>query len=158
MLDMEFKPIFRKTETGENYLELSSVYPNNCSEQKIEVITDEVLEFYESLYRAWDSERVKNNRHKNKKIYLGNEDFEGSIGLFICSHDEKVESEVYLDHIKKFFGNRVYERGMMYYMYKYTEQEISEIENVSQMAVSKSIRLFKKSIAKIYNIELEDDD
>ena len=153
MLDREFKPVFNKTETGEICLDISSVYPTNCSEQKSEIVKKDIIEAYENIFRTWDNKRVSEYRHRNKKIYLGNEDFEASIGAVTYSHEEIVESDIYLEYISQFFSNVVFKRGMMYYMEKYTEKEIAEIENVSQTAVSNSICLFKKTMAELYKID-----
>lgn len=134
-------------------MDISSVYPSNCSEQKSEIVTNEVIETYENIFRKWNSKRVSECRHRNKKIYLGNEDFEASIGAVTYSHEETVESDIYLEYISQFFSDVVFKRGMMYYMEKYTEKEIAEIEKVSQTAVSNSICVFKNTMAKLYNID-----
>lgn len=69
--------------------------------------------------------------------------------------DEEIHSDMYLEYLKQFFDDKVYKRGMMYYLHKFTEAEIAELEGVSQAAVSKSIRAFKEVMAKLYNYDLE---
>ena len=42
----------------------------------------------------------------------------------------------------------------MYYLDRFTECEIAEIEGVSQAAVSKSIKAFKEIMGMVYGIEI----
>lgn len=155
MFENEINIVVYKTDSGENILELSSVYKNNCSEQKTEIVSEAVLEVYEDTRKEQERHRSWNRRHRNKKVYFGNEGFEAQLGMITYSPEEQVHSEIYLEYLKQFFDEKVYARGMMYYMGKLSEKQIAEIENVSQAAISKSISTFKLIMAKLYNIDNE---
>lgn len=157
MADKEIKIIFSKTEDGMNRLVLSGIYENNCSAEETVVVSDEVLEVFENARREQEKRRSFERRHKIKKIYLGNdEDFDSKLGLVQDAHDEIVQSDIYLEQLKQFFDEKIYRRGILHYLQKFTECEIARIEGVSQNAVSKSIIAFRKTIAKLYNIDLEE--
>ncbi len=155
MSDEEIKVEVYKTEDGKNCLVLASVYKNNCSQQTTVIVEDDVLEVFEAARKETERQRSRERRHGLKKIYLGNEDYEAKLGMVTQAPDEDIHSDMYLEYLKQFFDDKVYKRGMMYYLHKFTEAEIAELEGVSQAAVSKSIRAFKKIMAKLYNYNLE---
>ena len=82
-----------------------------------------------------------------------NEDFDAKLGLTADPPDETVQSKLYFEYLKRFFDDKVYKRGMMYYFHGFTQREIAKIEGVSQEAVSKSIIAFKETMAKLYKIK-----
>ena len=151
---MSNKIISYKTEDGKNQLVLSSVYENNCSQEETVVVDDNILEVLEESRRAEERNRTWERRHRNKGVYLGNESFEAKLGLVTQSPDETVHSEMYMDYLRQFFDEKVYRRGIMYYLDRFTECEIAEIEGVSQAAVSKSIKTFKEIMGRVYGIEI----
>ena len=156
MADKEIKLEFSKTEDGKNLLVLSSVYQHNCSDQKTVIVDDDVLEVFQQTCRDQERERNHRRRHGNRFIYLGSdENFDAKLGLITHAPDETVESDLYLEYIKRFFDEKIYRRGMLYYLHKFSQDEIAEIEGVSQMAISKSVSKFKETMAKIYKIKLE---
>ena len=148
MSDEEIKVEVYKTEDGKNCLVLASVYKNNCSQETTVIVEDDVLEVFEAARRESERQRSRERRHGLKKIYLGNEDYEAKLGMVTQAPDEEIHSDMYLEYLKQFFDDKVYKRGMMYYLHKFTEAEIAELEGVSQAAVSKSIRAFKEVMAK----------
>jgi len=93
------------------------------------------------------------NREVCKGVYLGNESFEAKLGLVTQAPDETVHSEMYLDYLRQFFDEKVFRRGVMYYLDRFAECEIAEIEGVSQAAVSKSVKAFKEIMGRVYGIE-----
>lgn len=151
---MSNKIISYKTEDGKNHLVLSSVYENNCSKEETVVVDDNILEVLEESCRAEERNRTWKRRHRNKGVYLGNESFEAKLGLVTQAPDEAVHSEMHLDYLKKFFDQKIYRRGIIYYLDRFTECEIAEIEGVSQAAVSKSVKAFKEIIGRVYGIEI----
>ncbi len=151
---MSNKIISYKTEDGKNLLVLSSIYENNCSQEEIVIVDDSILEVLEESRGAEERHRTWERRHRNKGVYLGNESFEAKLGLVTSPSDEAVHSEMYLEYLRRFFDEKVYRRGVMYYLDKFTECEIAEIEGVSQAAVSKSIKTFKEIIVKIYRKQI----
>ncbi len=154
MADKEIKLVFSKTEDGKNLLVLSSVYEHNCSNQKTVVVDDDVLEIFKQSCRDQERERSRRRRHGIKHIYLGSdENFDAKLGLTVDAPDEAVEGKLYLEYLKQFFDEKVYRRGMMYFFHKFSQEDIAEIEGVSQVAVYKSIAKFKEIMAKLYNIE-----
>ncbi len=154
MSDKEIKLVFSKTEDGKNLLVLSSVYEHNCSNQKTVVVDDDVLEIFKQSCRDQERERSRRRRHGIKHIYLGSdENFDAKLGLTVDAPDEAVEGKLYLEYLKQFFDEKVYRRGMMYFFHKFSQEDIAEIEGVSQVAVYKSIAKFKEIMAKLYNIE-----
>lgn len=155
MLEDTFTIVSYKTETGENCLELSSVYLHNCSEQKTVCVSDEILDVYRGVCRANEKNRSWNRRHKNKKIYLGNENFEAQLGMVSASPAEQIDSDLYLEYLRQLFDEKVFYRAMLYYMKDMTECQIAELENVTQAAVSLSIKTFKEKISELYNITEE---
>ncbi len=156
MADKEIKLEFSKTEDGRNLLVLSSVYQHNCSNQKTVIVDDDVLEVFQQKCRDQEHERNWRRRHGNRFIFLGSdENFDAKLGLITYPPDETVESDLYLEYIKRFFDEKTYRRGMLYYLHKFSQDEIAEIEGVSQMAISKSVSKFKETMAKIYKIKLE---
>ena len=134
---MSNKIISYKTEDGKNHLVLSSVYENNCSQEETVVVDDNILEVLEESRKEEERNRTWERRHRNKGVYLGNESFEAKLGLVTSPPDEAVYSEMYLGYLRRFFDEKVYRRGIMYYLDRFTECEIAEIEGVSQAAVSK---------------------
>lgn len=156
MADKEIKLVFSKTEDGKNLLVLSSVYQHNCSGQETVIIDDDVLEVFQQTCRDKERERSWRRRHGNRFIYLGSdENFDAKLGLTVDAPDEAVESKLYLEYIRQFFDEKVYRRGIMYYLHKYSQDEIAELEGVSQMAISKSIARFKEVMAKLYKNRLK---
>lgn len=156
MADKEIKPVFSKTEDGKNLLVLSSVYQHNCLEQKTVIVDDDVLEAFQSVHRYQERQRSSKRRHGNRFVYLGSdENFDAKLGLISYAPDEAVESDLYLKYIKRFFDGKVYERGILYYLHKFSLREIAEMDGVSEVAVFKSISKFKKTMAKLYKIELK---
>lgn len=154
MSDKEIKLVFSKTEDGKNLLVLSSVYEHNCSNQKTVVVDDDVLEIFKQSCRDQERERSRRRRHGIKHIYLGSdENFDTKLGLTVDAPDEAVEGKLYLEYLKQFFDEKVYRRGMMYFFHKFSQEDIAEIEGVSQVAVYKSIAKFKEIMAKLYNIK-----
>ena len=154
MSDKEIKLVFSKTEDGKNLLVLSSVYEHNCSNQKTVVVDDDVLEIFNQSCRDQERERSRSRRHGIKHIYLGSdENFDAKLGLTVDAPDEAVEGKLYLEYLKQFFDEKVYRRGMMYFFHKFSQEDIAEIEGVSQVAVYKSIAKFKEIMAKLYKIE-----
>lgn len=151
---MSNKIISCKTEDGKNHLVLSSVYENNCSQEETVIVDDSILEVLEESRRAEERNRTWERRHRNKGVYLGNESFEAKLGLVTSPLDETVHSEMYLDYLRQFFDEKVYRRGIMYYLDRFTECEIAEIEGVSQAAVSKSVKVFKEIMGRLYGIEI----
>lgn len=151
---MSNKIISYKTEDGKNHLVLSSVYENNCSQEETVIVDDSILEVLEESRRAEERNRTWERRHRNKGVYLGNESFEAKLGLVTQAPDETVHSEMYLDYLRQFFDEKVYRRGIMYYLERFTECEIAEIEGVSQAAVSKSVKTFKEIMGRVYGIEI----
>lgn len=153
MADKEIKLEFSKTEDGRNLLVLSSVYQHNCSDQKTVIVEDDVLEVFRQSNRDQERERSRRRRH-GSKIYIGeNENFDATLGLITNAPDEMIEDKLYLEYIKQFFYDKVYNRGIMYYLQGMTQCEISEIEGVSATAVHKSIVKFKRVMAKLYKNE-----
>lgn len=150
---MSNKIISYKTEGGKNQLVLSSVYENNCSYEETVVVDDSILEGLEESLRAEERNRTWERRHRNKGVYLGNESFEAKLGLVTQAPDETVHSEMYLDYLGQFFDEKVYRRGIMYYLDRFTECEIADIEGVSQAAISKSIKTFKEIMGMVYDIK-----
>lgn len=156
MADKEIKLEFSKTEDGKNLLLLSSVYQHNCSDQKTVVVDDDVLEVFQQTHRDQERERNWRRRHGNRFIFLGSDEkFDAKLGLITYAPDETVASDLYLEYIKRFFDGKVYERGIMYYLHKFSLKEIAEMDGVSEVAVFKSISKFKKTMAKLYKIKLE---
>lgn len=155
MVNKDIKPVFR-TEDGRNLLVLSSVYPDNCSGQETVIVDDDVLEVFQQTNRDLERERSWKRRHGNRFVFLGSdENFDAKLGLTVNAPDEAVESKMYLEHIKQFFENKVYERGMLYFLQNYSLKEIAEMDGVTEVAVFKSISKFKKTMAKLYKIKLE---
>lgn len=156
MADKEIKLEYSKTEDGRNLLVLSSVYQHNCSDQKTVIVDDDVLEVFQQTCRDQEHERNWRRRHGNRFIFLGSdENFDAKLGLITHAPDETVESDLYLEYIKRFFDEKTYRRGTLYYLHKYSQDEIAEIEGVSQVAISKSIVKFKEIMAKLYKTKLE---
>ena len=154
MADKEIKLEFSKTEVGRNLLVLSSVYQHNCSDQKTVIVDDDVLEVFQQTCRDQERERNHRRRHGNRFIYLGSdENFDAKLGLITYASDETVESDLYLEYIKRFFDEKTYRRGMLYYLHKFSLKEIAEMDSVSKVAVFKSISKFKNTMAKIYKIK-----
>ncbi len=151
---MSNKIISYKTEDGKNQLVLSSVYENNCSQEETVLVDDSILEVLEEARREEERYRTWGRRHRNKGVYLGNESFEAKLGLVTQAPDDAIHSEMYLDYLRQFFDEKVYRRGIMYYLDRLTECEIADIEGVSQAAVSKSVKAFKEIIMRVYGIEI----
>ena len=151
---MSNKIILHKTDDGKNQLVLSSIYENNCSQEETAIVDDSILEVLKESRRAEERNRTWERRHRNKGVYLGNESFEAKLGLVTQAPDEAIHSEMYLDYLRQFFDEKVYRRGIMYYLDRFMECEIAEIEGVSQAAVSKSIKTFKEIMGRIYEIEI----
>ena len=150
MADKEIKLEYSKTEDGKNLLVLSSVYKHNCSNQETVIVDDDVLEIFRQSNRDRERERSRKRRH-GSNIYLGeSETFDAALGLITYAPDEAVEDELYLEYIKRFFDNKVYNRGIMYYLHGMTQAEIANIEGVSVAAVHKSIVKFKMVMAELY--------
>lgn len=153
MADKEIKLEYSKTEDGRNLLVLSSVYQHNCSDQKTVIVDDDVLEVFRQSNRDRERERSRRRRH-GSNIYLGeNENFDAELGLITNAPDEVVEHELYLEYIKRFFDNKVYNRGIMYYLQGMTQNEIAKVEEVSATAVHKSIVKFKRVMTELYKNE-----
>lgn len=153
MADKEIKLEFSKTEDGKNLLVLSSVYQHNCSDQKTVIVDDDVLEVFRQSNRDLERERSRKRRH-GSNIFLGeNENFDAALGLITNAPDKAVEDELYLEYIKRFFDDKVYNRGIMYYLHGMTQSEIADIERVSATAVHKSIVKFKKVMTELYKNE-----
>ena len=153
MADKEIKLEFSKTEDGKNLLVLSSVYQHNCSDQKTVVVDDDVLEVFRQSNRDRERERSRKRRH-GSNIYIGeNKNFDAALGLITDAPDEAVESELYLEYIRRFFDDKVYKRGIMYYLQEMTQSEIAEVEGVSATAVHKSIVKFKRVMTELYKNE-----
>ena len=153
MADKEIKLEFSKTEDGRNILVLSNIYQHNCSNQKTVIIDDDVLEVFRQSHRDWERERSRRRRH-GSNIYLGeNGNFDAELGLITNAPDEVVEDKLYLEYIKRFFDNKVYNRGIMYYLQGMTQSEIADIEGVSATAVHKSIGKFKRVMTELYKNE-----
>lgn len=150
---MSNKIISYKTEDGKNRLVLSSVYENNCSQEETVIVNDSVLDVLEESRREEERNRTRERRRRNKEVYLGNESFEAKLGLVTQAPDETVHSEMYLDYLRQFFDEKIYRRGIMYYLDRFTECEIAEIEGVSQAAVSKSVKAFKEIMGRVYDIK-----
>lgn len=156
MADKEIKLEFSKTEDGRNLLVLSSVYQHNCSDQKTVIVDDDVLEVFQQTCRDQERERNHRRRHGNRFIYLGSdENFDAKLGLITHAPDETVESDLYLEYIKRFFDEKTYRRGMLYFLHKYSLKEIAEMDSVSKVAVFKSISKFKNIMAKLYKIKFD---
>lgn len=154
MVNKVIKPVFSKTEDGKNLLVLSSVYQHNCSDQKTVIVDDDVLEVFRQSNRDRERDRSRKRRH-GSNIYLGeNENFDATLGLITNAPDEAVESELYLEYIIQFFDDKVYKRGIMYYLQGMTQSEIAVIEGVSATAVHKSIVKFKRVMTELYKSEL----
>ena len=154
MADKEIKLEYSKTEDGKNLLVLSSVYQHNCSKQETVIVDDDVLDVFQQTCRDQERERSRRRRH-GSNIYLGeNENFDAALGLITNAPDEAVESELYLEYIKRFFDDKVYNRGIMYYLHGMTQAEIADIERVSATAVYKSIVKFKRVMTELYNNKL----
>ena len=150
MADKEIKLEFSKTEDGKNLLVLSSVYQHNCSNKEAVIVDDDVLEVFRQSNRDRERERSRRRRH-GSNIYLGeNENFDAALGLITNAPDETVEDELYLEYIKRFFDDKVYNRGIMYYLQGMTQSEIAEVEGVSATAVHKSIVKFKRIMTELY--------
>ena len=150
---MSNKIISYKTEDSKNQLVLLSVYENNCSQEETVVVDNNILEVLEESRKDEERNRTRERRHRNKEVYLGNESFEAKLGLVTQAPDETVHSEMYLDYLRQFFDEKIYRRGIMYYLDKFTECEIAEIEGVSQAAVSKSVKAFKDIMGKVYGMK-----
>lgn len=151
MADKEIKIVVTKTEDGMNRLELSGIYEKNCSSAETVIVSDEVLEVFENARRAQERERSRERRHGIKKIHLGSdEDFDAKLGLTTDAPDRAVEDKLYLEYLRRFFDEKTYRRGMLYYLHKFSQDEIAEMEGVSQSAVNKSITKFKMTIVKLY--------
>lgn len=126
MVDKEIKLEFSKTEDGRNLLVLSSIYQHNCSDQKTVIVDDDVLEVFQQTCRDLERERNWRRRHGNRYIYLGSDDnFDAKLGLITHAPDETVESDLYLEYIKQFFDEKTYRRGMLYYLHKFSQDEIA---------------------------------
>lgn len=156
MADKKIKLIFSKTEDGKYLVDLSSIYPRNCSEQKTVIVDDDVLAILIESQREQERERSRIRRHINKFIYLGeDENFDAMLGLVADAPDTAVESDLYLEYIKRFFDRKVYERGILYYLHKFSLKEIAEMDGVSEVAIFKSISKFKKIMLDLYKKKLE---
>ncbi len=153
MANKEIKLEYSKMEDGRNLLVLSSVYQHNCSARKTVIVDDDVLEIFRQSNRERERERSRKRRH-GSNIYLGeNENFDATLGLITNAPDEVIEDELYLEYIKRFFDNKVYNRGIMYYLHGMTQAEIADIEGVSATAVHKSIVKFKRVMTELYKNE-----
>lgn len=151
MSDKEIKLVFSKTEDGKKLLVLSSVYEHNCSNQKTVVVDDDVLEIFKQSCRNQERERSRRRRHGIKHIYLGSdENFDAKLGLTVDAPDETVEGKLYLEYLKQFLDEKVYRRGMMYYLQGMTQSEIADIDGVSTTAIHKSVVKFKTVMAELY--------
>ena len=137
MADKEIKPVFTKTEDGKNLLDLSSVYQHNCSDQKTVIVDDDVLEIFQQAHRDQERERSWKRRHGNRFVYFGSdENFDAKLGLITYAPDETIESDLYLEYIKRFFDEKTYRRGMLYYLHKFSLKEIAEMDSVFSIDVS----------------------
>lgn len=102
------------------------------------------------MHRNQERERSRRRRH-GSNLYLGeNEKFDAILGLITNAPDEVVEDELYLEYIKRFFDDKVYNRVIMYYLQGLTQSEIAEVEKVSAAAIHKSIVKFKSVMAELY--------
>ena len=109
MADKEIKLEYSKTEDGRNLLVLSSVYQHNCQDQETVIVDDDVLEVFRQSNRDLERERSRKRRH-GCNIYLGeNENFDAELGLITNAPDEVIKDELYLEYIKRFFDDKVYQ-------------------------------------------------
>ena len=92
--------------------------------------------------------------HKSDKVSLivcmGEFDLVVSPILRNFPQYEVIEDELYLEYIKRFFDEKVYNRGIMYYLQGMTQSEIADIEGVSATAVRKSVVKFKRVMSELY--------
>ncbi len=94
MSDKEIKLVFSKMEDGKNLPVLSSVYENNCSNQKTVVVDDDVLEIFKQSRRDQEHERSRRRRHGIKHIFLGSdENFDAKLGLTVDVPDALEEMQ-----------------------------------------------------------------
>ena len=142
--------VTHREETGKIYLELSSVYKYNCSDQKHVEITNDVLQAYLDFEEADEHYRDWRRNHINKFV-TSEEALQQDNMLAIFDEDYYLD-RIFVEMLKEKCGERTYIRAVLYYLYGMSVTEIAKREKVSNSAIDKSLEKAAKVLAKIYNI------
>lgn len=140
---------------GNNLIRLSDYYPGNCSEQKTEIINDEVLAALKEFKRADENYRVWTRRHRAGTLYFDDEEYMGNLGLYTGSHTAGVETAVWLEQVLTHCGKPVIRRAKLYFIEGLTVRTIAEMESVHYTSVCASIEKAKAVLYRVLKKERE---
>lgn len=136
-----------------NIIRISDYYAHNCSEQEYAEVDDTILQAYAEFDRLDERYRDRYRTHVNR--------FVNSEKALEQQQDAEVFNEDYhLDRIifEKLAakcGQVTYRRARLHFIYGISLTTIAKNENVSVMAVKKSIDKATKILAEMYNIRLK---
>ncbi len=145
----KLKDKIKKLENGMYAVDMSFFYPDNCSDMSVAEVSLDVLKQLLANKRADHNVLRKEKRHASY-IHLGDEEYAGTIGIFTDSPEAEADSNIFLQALRNRCGDVIYRRGVLLYLYHYTEKDIAEMEHVSQAAVHQSIVRFRKMFMEMH--------
>ena len=142
---------------GENryLIRVSEFYPDNCCDEDEAIVSEEHLD---QLLSFKDEEVREQDRDDDNRagVFLGDECYSGTIGLFQESFISDIETELWLEQVLADMGDKAIRRAKMVYLEGYKNRELARLENVTHEAINKAMRKINERVSKMLKTLIEE--
>ncbi|MBQ8514205.1 MAG: hypothetical protein IJ496_02300 [Ruminococcus sp.] len=128
-------------------IRISDFYDDNCSEQEMVEVSDEVLMALQRFKKDDENLRKSDERHLAVGLRYDNDEYmAAAFGLYSESSAEGVELRIWLEQALCDFSEVVVRRAMLYFIEGMSARAIAEMEGVHHSSITKSIEKTKRCL------------
>jgi DNA-directed RNA polymerase specialized sigma24 family protein len=133
-----------------NLIRISDYYSDNCSEQEMVEVSDEILMALQRFKKDDENLRKSDERHLAVGLRYDNDEYmAATFGLYSESSAESIELRIWLEQVLCDFSQIVARRAMLYFLEGLSARAIAELEGVHHSSVTKSIEKTKKRLLEL---------
>ncbi len=133
---------------GENryLIRVSEFYPDNCCEEDETIVTEEHLDWLLTFKDDDIREQDQDDDNRAIGIYLGDDDYSGTIGLLTKTFTNDVETELWLEQVLADLGSLAIRRAKMALLQGYKNREIAREENINHEVINRAMKIIRQRV------------
>jgi len=133
---------------GENryLIRVSEFYPDNCCEEDETIVTEEHLDWLLTFKDDDIREQDQDDDNRAIGIYLGDDDYSGTIGLLTKTFTNDVETELWLEQVLADLGSLAIRRAKMALLQGYKNREIAREENINHEVINRAMKIIRRRV------------
>lgn len=125
---------------------LSEFYPDNCCEEDETIVTEEHLDWLLTFKDDDIREQDQDDDNRATGLYLGDDDYSGTIGLLTKTFTNDVETELWLEQILADLGSLAIHRAKMALLQGYKNREIAREENINHEVINRAMKIIRQRV------------